>query len=354
MMRQLFLVCAVLLCFHTSPGHAYDENYEKAVNYFKTREYRSAIPYLEKYVSGNPDPAGYYMLGYALYQLKDFARSREYFDAAFLIDPDFSSDKVPAHVGLSNEEERFIHDALALSGIRQQMAYYADIVIGSIPDVQGIMSKERTKQDLRTVIRDSFRQGRLDPALVSVFSKRFNRTYIQVVIQWLKTPLGRKISALEIKATPAQKIAGAASFEGVHAKLPEERREIIQDMERALCMTDLSIDVISQSLYEMLKGMQSQLAEHSSLGSAEIDALVGSVRSMPRAQLTRHILDLLSYQCRDLTDEEIRSAMRFSATPAGTWFRETSRHAIGDAIGKASRETGEKIGRSLVLRRLAV
>jgi tetratricopeptide (TPR) repeat protein len=354
MIRHLALVCAVLLWFLSSAGHAYDETYEKAVSYFKGREYRDAIPYLEKYVSRKPDPAGYYMLGYAFYQLRDYERSRAYFDEAYLIDPDFSSDKVPAHAGLSDEEERLIHDALALSGTTKQMAYYVDIVVSSVPDVQGVMSKERTTQDLRAIIRDSFGQSRLYPSLVSSFSNQFNRTHIGTVIQWLKSPLGRKMATLEIGTTPAEKIPPSVAFDDMYEKLPELRRLIIKEMEKTFGVTDLNIGIVSLSLYEMLKGMQSQLAERSFMSSSEIDALIENVRSMPREHMTRHILNSLSYRYRDVTDEEIRAAMQFSVTPAGRWFHETSRDALRGAIGKASRETGEKIGRTLVLKRLIV
>jgi len=70
--------------------------------------------------------------------------------------------------------------------------------------------------------------------------------------------------------------------------------------------------------------------------------------------VTRHILNSLAYQYRDFTEEEIMAVMRFSATPAGRWFHETSSDALRKAIGKASRESGEKVGRTLVLKRLAV
>jgi len=352
--RHLTHACVVLLYFFSSAGYAYDDTYEKAVRYFKDRQYRNAIPHLEKYVSLKPDPAGYYMLGYAFYQLRDYERSREYFDAAYLIDPDFSSDKIPEHTGLSDEEERLIHDALALSGTRQQMAYYGDIVVSSIPDVEGAMSKERSKQDLRAIIRDSFGQGSLYTTLVSFFSARFNGTHMRSVIQWLKTPLGRKMATREVGTTPAEKIPQSLSFNNMYDNLPEQRRQIIRDMEKDFGVTDLTIDVVSLSLYEMFKGMQSQLAGRSSMSSSEIDAFVGNVRNMPHEHVTRYILNLLSYRYRDVTDEEIMAAMQFFGTPAGIWFHETRREALRGAIGKASRETGEKIGRTLVLKRLAV
>jgi tetratricopeptide (TPR) repeat protein len=352
MLLKLFVLLS--LFFVSADAGAAGESYEKALRLFKGRDYKNAVVYLEKYIAQRPDPAAYYMLGYAFYQLRDYERSRAYFDEAYLIDPDFSSDKVPAHAGLSDEEERLIHDALALSGTRLQIANYVDIVVSSVPDVQGVMSKERTKQDLCAIIRDSFGQSRLYPSLVSSFSNQFNRTHIRAVIQWLKSPLGRKMATLEVRTPPAEKIPQAATFEDRYEKLPERRRQIIQDMERTFCMTDLNIDVVSLSLYEMLKGMQSQLAERSSMSSSEIDAFVGNVRSMPREHVTGYILNSLSYRYRDFTDEEIRAVMQFSATPAGRWFHETSRDAIRGAIGKASRETGEKIGRTLVLKRLAV
>jgi len=354
MIRHIVFACAVLFPFLGSTGYAYDETYEKAVRHFKGREYRSAVPHLENYVSRNPDPAGYYMLGYALYQLGSYEKSREYFDQAYLIDPEFSSEKVPAHAGLSDAEERLIHDALALSGAKKQMDYYSGIVRSSVPEVQGAMSRERTKQDLRAVVGDSFGQSRLYSSAVGFFITRFNRTHITEVIQWMKSPLGRKMATLEVGGYTPEELQRSAELADIYEKLPEGRQQVIQNLEMTLCATDLNIGIISLSLFEMLKGMQSQLGERSTMSTAEIETLVENVRGMPREKLTRHVLISLTNMYRSVTDDEIRAVIRFYATPAGTWFNETIRDAIRTAIGKAARESGEKIGRTLVLRRLAV
>jgi len=354
MIRLIVFLCVTIFPLLGSTGYAYDESYEKAVRHFKGREYRSAIPYLEKYVSRNPDPAGYYMLGYALYQLGNYEKSREYFDQAYLIDPDFSSEKVPAHAGLSDAEERLVHDALALSGAKKQMDYYSGIVRSSVSEVQGAMSRERTKQDLRAVVGDSFGRSRLYSSAVGFFITRFNRTHITEVIQWLKSPLGRKMANIERSGYAPDELQRSAEPADIYEKLPEERQQVIQDLEKTLCATELNIGVISLSLFEMLKGMQSQLGERSTMSSAEIETLVENVRGVPREKLTRHVLISLTNMYRNFTDEEVRAIIRFYATPAGIWFNETSRDAIRTAIGKAARESGEKIGRTLVLRRLAV
>jgi hypothetical protein len=354
MVRHVVFVTAILLPLLASSGFAYDETYEKAVRHFKGKEYRNAVPYLEKYVSRNPDPAGYYMLGYALYQLGNYEKAREYFDQAYLIDPDFSSEKVPAHAGLSNENERLVHDVLALSDAKKQMDYYRRIVSGSVPGVQRAMSKEKTSQDLSAMVGASFEQSRLYSSGVGVFSSRFNRTHITAVIQWLKSPLGRKLAGIDVGGYTPEELQRSPELADLHAKLPEERRRVIRNLEAAICTTDLNISIISQSLFEMLRGMQSQMGERSPLGSAEIEALVENIREMPREELTSQVLISLSHMYRNFTEEEITEVIRFYATPAGRWYSETSRDAIRTAIGKAARESGEKIGRTLILRRFAV
>ena len=50
----------------------------------------------------------------------------------------------------------------------------------------------------------------------------------------------------------------------------------------------------------------------------------------------------------DLTDEELASAIQFYEAPAGKWFNDTSIRALTSAIGKASREIGEKLGKSIM------
>jgi len=345
------MLSAVLLCLLCTGGYAYDETYEKAVKHFKAREYQKAVPYLETYVDRMPDPAGYYMLGYALYKLSDYERSREYFDQAYLIDPEFTSEKIPAHAGLADEDERLIHDILALSGAGGQIEFYADIVRSSIPVVGETMIRERTKLGMLELVGGMFRQERLYPSLVSSFNSRFDHDHSAAVIRWLKSPLGRKIAALESRPhTPA----GIQRSMDMYQKLPDGRRQIIGNLETALRLADTNIDIVSHALSEMLKGMQAQLGEHSTMTLSEIDACLVNAREMPREEITKYALDSLAHMYQGLTDEEVRAAARFYAAPAGTWFTETRRYAFRTALGKVSRDSGEKLGQALALKRLGV
>jgi len=349
--KGIIIFCSILLLSVGSWAQAYDETYEKAMKHFKSREYKRSIPYLESYVVEKPDPAAYYMLGYAYYQLRDFDRSRDYFDQAYLIDPDFSSDKVPAHAGLSHEEQGLIHDALEFSGAKKQMENYAEILSSTLPQFRSDMSDRKQKNDILLFIRDSYRINKIYPSVVSIFSSRFNKKHILAVILWLKSPLGNKCTGLEVAANLPERMNESAAYSEEYDRMNEGRKQRIRDMEKAVRATELNVDIIAVSLFEMLKGMQGSM-QGSGMNSEEIDTLVRNVRGIPREQLIRDALVSLAFTYRSLTDEELDEVVRFYRSPEGRWFNDTSIEAVSSAIGKASREVGEKMGSAILVKRV--
>lgn len=82
------LVTALIVCSEAYPG---SEDFEKGLRHYRKRDYRSAEGYFKKYISGTPDPAAYYLLGYTDYKLKKFEDASGYFAEAYLIDPNISA-----------------------------------------------------------------------------------------------------------------------------------------------------------------------------------------------------------------------------------------------------------------------
>lgn len=335
-----------------SVAYAYDEMYEKAVKHFKSREYKSAIPYLENYVVQKPDPAAYYMLGYAYYELRNYDRSKTYFDQAYLIDPDISSDKVPAHAGLSDEEQSLIHEALELSGAKKQMEHYADILSNTLPQFRSDVNDGTRNNDIVLFLRDSYRINKIYPPVVNTFSVRFHSKYMRSVMLWLKSSMGKKSTSLEVAANLPEMMNKPALSCWEYDQMQEGRKQRIRELERALRATELNIDIVAASLFEMLKGMQSSMQGSSRMNSEEIDGVVGKVRGVSREQLTRDLLISLAFTYRSLTDAELDEVIRFYQSPEGRWFNDTSIEAISSAIGRASREVGEKMGSAFLTKRV--
>ncbi len=82
--------------------HAEEGSYEKGLRAYLKKDYKTSVKYLKEYVAENRDAKGYYLLGYANYEVKrkgksggrrDFWGDTEtagYFKEAYRIDPDFS------------------------------------------------------------------------------------------------------------------------------------------------------------------------------------------------------------------------------------------------------------------------
>ena len=273
MKKSIILFCGILL-LTIATANAYDETYEKAVKHFKGGEYKRAIPHLETYAHQKPDPAVYYMLGYSYYQLKDFERSKYYFDQAYLLDPDFTSDKVPAHAGISNDEQGLIHEALDLSGAKLQMEQYADNLSKTLPQLRSGMSDRKQKDDILLYLRDSYKLNKIYPPVVETFRARFNKQYMLSAIRWLKSPLGKKSTGLEVAANLQEMMHEATAFRMSMTACRKAARQRIRDLEKGVRATELNVDIAAVSLFEMLKGMQTGMQGSGKMNSDQIDVLV--------------------------------------------------------------------------------
>ena len=69
---------------------AQENAYDKALKAYGKRDFRTAVKYLKEYVEKKPDASAYYLLGYALYEMKDNSASSKYFREAFTLDPNIS------------------------------------------------------------------------------------------------------------------------------------------------------------------------------------------------------------------------------------------------------------------------
>jgi tetratricopeptide (TPR) repeat protein len=352
MLIKLFVLLS--LFFVSAEAGAGGESYEKALRLFKDGDYKNAVVYLEKYISQRPDPAAYYMLGYACYELREFHKAREYFNAAFLIDPDFTFNKIFEHSALWDEECKLIGEMLEISGAKEQISYYADVVGSGLPQLQGNLGEQKIKEELLRLIRESYRSDKIYPSVVQVFHTRFHKEHIISVLSWLKAPVGQKMTKFEIYANSQDGIKRARAFAAEYQKIGEDRKKLLIRFEKTLRATDMNIEVVSVSLLEMLMAMQSQVDGKNRMSPEEIDAIVGNVRDMPRDRLRSNVMVSLAFVYRDLTDEELESAIKFFEAPAGKWYTETSIKAITSAIGKASREIGEKAGKSLMTKDIPI
>ena len=82
-MKLFVLAMAILMVFTASLCLANPGSLQEAYALFNRGEREKAVEMTEDYVRDNPDPAAYYFLGYAYYEMKQMERSNNYFSEAF-------------------------------------------------------------------------------------------------------------------------------------------------------------------------------------------------------------------------------------------------------------------------------
>jgi len=88
---KLKIVVGIMAVLLTAVFAAAQENiYDKAVRAYGKKDFKTAVKYLKEYVEKKPDAYAYYLLGYALYKMKDNPASAKYFREAYTIDPNVS------------------------------------------------------------------------------------------------------------------------------------------------------------------------------------------------------------------------------------------------------------------------
>lgn len=95
-MKKLGLIIALFLLFSAVSDGAVpnDREFRLGLKSYNSRNYRAAVKQLQEYVSKNPDPTAYYLIGYSLYKLGKFSEAAENFNQAYMLDPEFSLEKV--------------------------------------------------------------------------------------------------------------------------------------------------------------------------------------------------------------------------------------------------------------------
>ncbi len=94
-MKKGFFVIIMIFSLQIMAVAAFaDTEYDAALKEYYRGHYRDAVIRLKAYVEKKPDAVAYYLIGYSLYELRRFGEAAENFDEAYLIDPNFSPEKL--------------------------------------------------------------------------------------------------------------------------------------------------------------------------------------------------------------------------------------------------------------------
>jgi hypothetical protein len=257
----------------------------------------------------------------------------------------FTPPVASARTGLTKVDE-----LLELSGVRAQLVGLLRGIAGELRLTPGKMSA-KDQAAVEKVLTRALRHETLYGLVRDAFLLHVDRANLETTAAWLRSPLGRKIVALEIATSEPgaeQKVAeyGAA----LKANPPADHRiELIQRLDWATAASEVSADLIAAVARGVTMAVSAAGPAEQRLRPGQIEDRVAQIRARANKSLRdAHTMSTL-YAYRDLTDDELGAYVLFSASEAGRWYNAAMRKAMVSALGRAVEQTATEMVRAVPL-----
>ena len=233
--------------------------------------------------------------------------------------------RVPPHVA----------ELLTLSGVERQLAQLPESVADGFNATAGRFSSE-TAERIRVILKDAYRRDAIYPVLTSAMSERYDARQARVAVQALRTPLFRRLQALEDDLIGRE---GEPRIRAFSEQLPDrppgvERHVLVRRLDSALGATSAQIEILTSTV--------------AAFGAVSADgASVRDVRAAMQEQVAVGVKNqvLLTMLCayETATDDELREYLAFWESSAGRWFTRAVNAGLLRAMSRAAETAARKI-----------
>ena len=247
-----------------------------------------------------------------------------------------------------------VDELLELSGARAQLVGLLSGLAGELRPASGHMSaKDRVSVD--RILRQALRHEAVYALVRDAFLLHVDRTNLEATAVWLRSPLARKIVALEIASSEPgteQKVATYAAT--IKTSPPTDRRvELLQRLDWARAATEISADLVAAASRGITMAVSAAGPAEQQLRPGQIEDRVARVRARANGALREAHMASTLYAYRGLEDEELAAYVLFSASDAGRWYNSATRKAMVSALGRAVEQTAAELVRAVPLDRWA-
>jgi hypothetical protein len=245
------------------------------------------------------------------------------------------SDQPPQVRPVEGEREALITEALEISGTKHALETIPAHIRAQL-EVRQTPIKPEEKARIVKILGDAFRTDVLYGAVRAAFKANYDPSRMGFVIGQLRTPLFRKVAALEVAASePGAKQDLERFAIGLQGDVPKPARvALVQRYEASMRSAELQIEMGVVAFRAVSRSLEPVLPSEKRPTAREMDSAERTLRAK-QDSLVRDALVRWLYTFRSLTDEELGEYVAFAETDAGRWFVTTQRKGLLDAMRTA-------------------
>ena len=239
------------------------------------------------------------------------------------------------NIAISGSDEQLVDELIDLSGLKQQiprvpseyMTLVDQVLVGL--DRRNPMPKNM-RRELRQSFVDALSSERFEPQIRSRLLDTLSQDTSIATVNWLRSDLGKKITAAEVSVGSAERSVQLATFmlrlqlerpTPERLQLVRRIQEITQGSEMATNAWEAIIGAIARALEGGLRGDKLQTKE-------KLEQFMASIRGSIKGMFEQGQIFETLFTYQTLTDEELKQYAEFLETPAGREVTKSINSAI--------------------------
>jgi hypothetical protein len=197
--------------------------------------------------------------------------------------------------------------------------------------------------------RDAFQATKMRKKVLELMKSSFDPELAQEVLDWLLSPLGQEITALEsIQFSPKSlKDMQAYSKQLQSNPLPQNRYRLIRRLDAATAASEKNVEVALTILVQTATAMQGVISKGEKISVEEMRRQMALRRPQLEENARKSTEMSLIYIYQTLTDKELERYVSFSESETGTAYHRMAFEALMAALSGAAEENEKGVAKIL-------
>jgi hypothetical protein len=235
------------------------------------------------------------------------------------------------------------------SGVKVQVGQIAALVQYGIDEAMqdaGLPVPPQVDAALRQAVASSFNATIFLNEVQRSIENGLSRQDVEAVLQWLDSPVGKRITRLEEAGSSPAALAEMESMK-VQLLKDADRVKLIKRFDAAIKGSEYSADLMMNVQVAMATSMAAILAPDDPTVHEQIFAAVSANRSQIELEARDKTLQSFLYTYRSLNEEELNRYIDFISSGVGVRYHEVMKQGMNSGFLSASRSVGKTLAQTL-------
>lgn len=237
-----------------------------------------------------------------------------------------------------------IAEIMDLAGISAQLELMpAGVLAGAASQMDPAQ-----QQGFSEIVNRAFAPSLLRADMTEFLLKNYEEARFAALLTQLRSPLARRMTALEIAAARPEVVAERNAFMEKFAFNPAAaaRRKLAQRLLESSNALEMMLAIQAQTMRTIFNARSALVPPKDRPSATQIETWIANVRAQSREAMHGEMLHSLLYIYRDVSEGDLEQYIAYYESPTGRWFTTLFGLAYGHILQGGTERMVEEIKRS--------